>query len=105
MVGILIFPYLSRRFNIRKMYITAMSAFILAFALMPLGNLAARTRWVLGNAEKNARVRGAMTWMAIGAILAPVRVAVLCYMYVELSDLLNRWVDCVLTDPLLLLTA
>lgn len=70
------------------MYIATMSCFILTYTLMPLGNLAASTRWKAGD-RQNDRVGGAMTWAAIAGILTPERVTMLCFGYVGIRLPLN----------------
>ena len=74
LVSLLVFPYIQRRFNNRRMY-TFFSAFwAIVFGLMPIGNFAARLPMGGDQAKKDA-----VAWAAIILILIPLRIAVNVY--------------------------
>lgn len=74
-ISLALFPWLQRRYNNRKMYTFFASFWSLAFAVMPVGNLAAVLASKMAS-EKNAE---ATVWAAIVFVLIPLRIAVNVY--------------------------
>lgn len=68
--ALLFFPYIQRRFNNRRLYAFFTAFYIVVFCFMPLGNIAARLP-MGGDAKKQESV----LWVAIIAILVPIRLA------------------------------
>jgi len=62
---------MQRRFNNRHLYAFFSSFFALVYAIMPIGNLAARLSMGGDQAKKDA-----VGWAAIVLILIPIRIAV-----------------------------
>lgn len=73
-ISLSIFPYLQRRFNNRRMYTFFSVFWALAFALMPIGNLAARLPMGGDQHKQDLAI-----WSAIALILIPIRIAVVVY--------------------------
>lgn len=64
------FPYIQRRYNNRSLYTFFVSFWVIVFAMMPLGHLAALTKkeWVI--------------WLSVAGILVPVRLTANANMWV-----------------------
>lgn len=73
-VSIVIFPWIQRRFNNRKLYTVLVAFWWIPFGLIPLGHLAAKR-----GESMPERKADALSWAAIIVILIPVKIAVNVY--------------------------
>ena len=65
------FPFISKRFNNRNLYVFFSAFWALSYAVMPIGHLAAV-------APLEESKRDVLVWFVIAIILFPIKLAVMC---------------------------
>lgn len=69
-VALVIFPVVQKRYNNRTLFVFLVSPFVLVFALMPIGNLAARAHFE-GDETMAKWKHDVLVWIAIFITLIP----------------------------------
>lgn len=69
-MSLVFFPFISKRFNNRNLYVFFSAFWAMSYAVMPLGHLAATAPIEEGKKD-------VLVWFVIGIILLPIRLAVM----------------------------